>query len=212
MTALSALHTVRTRIGLDEDCFRDLCQQITGKRSTRAMNDNERLAVRDRMLADYPAAAAPRKSKKHLSGPYAKKLQALWISGWNLGLVKNRNDEALIAFVKRQTGIQSMNWLRDPADADKAVEALKKWLERAGVVWNIEKRRPDWMKVPGYRIAIAQSDILQKHPSSTSPISKAVRKTVGNKSPEQMTARDWIKVMNALGEEIRANAKQAKAG
>jgi len=211
MTALSALHTVRTRIGLDEDCFRDLCMRITGKRSTRAMNDNERYAVRDRMLADYPAAARPRKSKNRLSGPYAKKLQALWISGWNLGLVKNRNDEALIAFVKRQTGIQSMNWLRDPNDADKAVEALKKWLERAGVDWTVDSLLPKWTKIPGYKIAMAQVKILEHRPGSTLLTDIALNCT-GKKSAKEMTARDWIKVMNELGERIRAQAKVTKAG
>jgi len=211
MTALSALHTVRTRIGLDEDCFRDLCYQITGKRSTRAMNDNERYAVRDRMLADYPAAARPAKSKKRLSGPYAKKLQALWISGWNLGLVKNRNDEALIAFVKRQTGIQSMNWLRDPADADKAVEALKKWLERAGVDWTVDKLTPAYARAPGFKIAIAQSFLLNPERPSDAFVG-IMHELFPNPLIVKMRAPDWIKVMNALGEDIRAKAKVAKAG
>ena len=211
MTALSALHTVRTRIGLDDDCFRDLCEQLTGKRSTRAMNDNERYAVRDRMLADYPAAARPPKSKKHLSGSYAKKLQALWISGWNLGLVKNRNDEALIAFVKRQTGIQSMTWLRDPEDADKAVEALKKWLERAGVDWTVDKLTPAHARAPGFKIAIAQSFLLNPERPSDALVG-IMHELFPNPAIVKMRPADWIKVMNALGEEIRVKAKLAKAG
>jgi len=205
MTALSALHTVRTRIGIDEDCFRDLCETITGKRSTRAMNDNERYAVRDRMLADYPAAARPRKA---LSGPYAKKLQALWISGWNLGLITDRKDAALIAFVKRQTGIQSTSWLRDPKDADKAVEALKKWLERAGVDWSVIKGYPAHTRQPGYKIAWAQCYMLA--PSDPrARFFQTLQEEVGDLMMSKMRPADWIKVMNALGEQVRAKKKAA---
>ncbi len=44
-----------------------------------------------------------RQPSKALSGKYAKKLQALWIAGYNLGVFRDRRDSALLAFVKRQT-------------------------------------------------------------------------------------------------------------
>lgn len=209
MTALSALHTVKTRIGLDDECFRDLCEQITGKRSTRAMNDNERNAVRDRMLTDYPAARNSNK-RKSLTGPYAKKLQALWIAGWNLGLVKNRKDTALVAFVKRQTGIQSTSWLRDHKDANKAVEALKIWLERAGVVWTVDSITPDYAREPGFKIAIAQSRLLDRE-FPLAVMVEAISELFPQKNNSDLTSAQWIKVMNLLGELVRSKQNLKKS-
>lgn len=210
MTALSALHTVRSRIGLDDECFRDCCEQITGKRSTREMSDAERNAVRAKLVSDYPNATKRPKATNRLTGPYTKKLQALWISGWNLGLVKNRSDDALIAFVKRQTGIQSMSWLRDPQDAEKAVEALKKWLERAGVDWSVDRLMADWEKMPGYKISFAQCKILNEHYSDAMNLqADLVCKFFPNKTWDQVTPIDWIKIMNHLGSQVRELKKPA---
>ncbi len=86
----------------------------------------------------------------------------MWIGAWNLGLVRNRDDKALIAFVERQTGIQHLNWLRDAADAAKAVEALKKWMERdGGVDWSEHRFQAPVEKQPGFKIARAQFRKLQ---------------------------------------------------
>jgi hypothetical protein len=41
----------------------------------------------------------------------------------------------MIAFVKRQTGLDHTRFLTDAADAARAIEALKAMCARAGVVW-----------------------------------------------------------------------------
>ncbi|CAA0129002.1 Uncharacterised protein [Starkeya nomas] len=49
----------------------------------------------------------------------------------------DRRDTALVAFVERQTGIPTLNWVRDAEDANKAIEALKDWINRiTPVTWN----------------------------------------------------------------------------
>ena len=74
--------------------------------------------------------------KSRLSGPYAGKLQALWLSAYNLGIVRNRDDKALIAFVDRQTGIAHVKWVREAHHASKAIEGLKAWIAReAPIAW-----------------------------------------------------------------------------
>ncbi|NJL09057.1 MAG: DUF1018 domain-containing protein [Methylacidiphilales bacterium] len=69
-----------------------------------------------------------------IDGPYGPKLRALWISAWNLGVVRDRTDAAMLAFVERQTRIQRTRFLRAAADARKAVEGLKAWISREGGV------------------------------------------------------------------------------
>lgn len=134
MSTMSSIYGLRKELGLDDDTARDLYQREVGKRSLRVMTEAEQGQVLDALRR--ARKLAPAGGTKAMTGPYAKKLQALWISGWNLGLVRNRNDEALLAFVEKQTGISHVRFLRDAADARKAVEALKKWLERAGVDWS----------------------------------------------------------------------------
>src|SRR3546814_1167239 len=59
-----------------------------------------------------------------LTGPFAPKMVALWLSAWNLGVAHNRHEHALIAFVERQTGIAHVNWVRDQRDGAAAVEEI----------------------------------------------------------------------------------------
>ena len=76
-------------------------------------------------------------------GPATRKLRALWISAFHLGLVRDSSDGALAAWLRRQTG-------RDAGHADaglspdgltpdgiaRAIQPLEAWLARAaGVDW-----------------------------------------------------------------------------
>lgn len=138
---IAAIHALKSRAGLDDDGYRDVLQQVAGVPSTKALSHGQAGAVIDRLkgLAGQamgrergPAA----KGAMDLSGPYAPICRALWISAWNLGLVEHREDVALVAFVRRQTRLEHLNWLRSPELAAKVIEALKAWMARdAGVRW-----------------------------------------------------------------------------
>ena len=128
--AIRTIQAMKSELGLEEDDYRAMLVRVTGVNSLRAMDGGQLGQVIDDMRAKGGG------SKKRLGGPYGGKLQALWLSGWNLGLVRNPSNEALLAFVKGQTGIDHTRFLRNAGDARKAVEALKKWLERGGVDWS----------------------------------------------------------------------------
>lgn len=147
---IGAIHALKSRAGLDDDSYRDLLAGVTGKRSAKDLSAAEAGRVIDRLKAvSAPAESgvspkrrrgAPRaRGALALSGPYAGVCRALWISAWHLGIVRDRTDRAMVAFVRRQTGIDHINWMRDPADGHKVVEALKGWIAReAGVEWPTE--------------------------------------------------------------------------
>jgi hypothetical protein len=101
---------------------------VTGQRSLRAMKGPQLAAVNEEMIR---LGFKPSKAKGgKLSGTYGPKMRALWIAAWNLGVVRNSRDEALIAWVYRQTQIEHVNWVRFPEDANKAIDALKLWMRR----------------------------------------------------------------------------------
>lgn len=207
MSALAAIHVARKQLGLDEDTYRAVLVRVTGKASAAAMSEAERQSVVQELRRHGFKPA-----RKGLEGPYAKKLQALWIAGWNLGLVRDRSDAAMLAFVARQTGIEHTRFLRDAADARKAVEALKGWIARdGGVDWKESKYRQAWMETPGFRIAWAQYRILV--PGATiigngRAFRREIERILGTREFDlgQLPQEQWQAVMNGLGERVRKAA------
>ncbi len=201
MTAHAAIHVALKQLGIADDDKRDFYHRQTGKRSLTEMTPAEHEAVLGelRRLGFRPA-------KKGLEGPFAKKLQALWTSGWNLGVVHDRTDAAMISFVKRQTGIEHTRFLLDAEDAARAVDALKAWLAReAGVDWHVGKHMAAWERMPGYRVAAAQWAILAKAGLAEASFSafKAFVEDHAFNPLAQMTSREWAGVTKTLSVRVR---------
>ena len=68
-------------------------------------------------------------------GPAARKLRALWLSAYHLGLIHDRSDDALGAWLRRLAHLDGDAGTA-PASLDRPIQALKAWLARAaGVDW-----------------------------------------------------------------------------
>lgn len=199
-----AIHVAKRDLGLDDDTYRAKLVNITGVASTKEMTE----AQRQKVLAVFrsegfkPRAERRPDGRLKLSGRFAGKLQALWIAGWNLGIFKNRDDAALEAFVKRQTGLDAVRFCRDAADARKAIEALKAILAReGGVDWTpISEYAPLYRDADGYRISRAQCKILGDDLREFEGAAYGV-----STLPDQH--QRWIDIMNGYGERVRAAKK-----
>ncbi|MFC3074668.1 regulatory protein GemA [Shinella pollutisoli] len=214
-TAIRAIHTGFRQLGITEDDDkRSLYVRVTGEPRLSLMKP----AQQDAVLAElrrlgFASADARPAGRRQLTGKYAKKLQALWIAGWNLGVIHDRDDRAMLGFVKDQTGVDDTRFLHDPADGRAAVEGLKAWLKReAGVRFGTTCGQ-EWLAADGAKIAWAQWRIL--HPGVDLILRRGFDEVVysilgvrrawlGDLKP-----KDWQAVMNALGEEVRA-AKKGK--
>ncbi|NDW04051.1 gp16 family protein [Jiella pacifica] len=205
MTALAMMHVAKRDLGLDDDTYRAVLLRVTGKRSSKDMSESEQRAVLDEFRrqgfkpALRQAQGEGRGKTKPLSGPYAKKAQALWIALWNLGAVEDKRDSALLAFVCRQTGIERTEWVLDAKHGRAVIEALKGWCAREGVDWSDGGRH-------GFQIALAQWSQLQLIDRSATrgfwvEIASILKRSVVVDKP---TDAEWITVMNALGKRIRA--------
>ena len=204
-----AIQVAKKKLGLDEDTYRAKLKNVTGKTSTKDMTDEERQKVLTvfRNEGFKPAPSAPRPNgRAKITGRFAGKLQALWIACYNLGIVANRDDAALLAFVKRQTGIDHVRFLKFSDDAQKAIEALKAWMAReGGVVWTNIDALADYDRADGYKIAWAQWRKLYRPSTSSSAFRAAVLELTGV-PVDRCTPNNWIAVMNELGRRIRAKA------
>lgn len=101
MSALAAIHIKRRQLGLEDEDWRDIVERVTGQRSTKGLNPKQTVALLEE-LDRLSGGRAPR-ARRMLSGPFVPKLQALWISAWNLGLVGSKDDQQLVAFVRPVT-------------------------------------------------------------------------------------------------------------
>jgi phage gp16-like protein len=206
--SIAAIHVAKKQLGLDEDTYRAKLANITGKTSAKDMTEDQRQAVLVvfRNEGFVPAANAKGATgRTKLAGKYAKKLQALWIAGWNLGIIHDRDDKALTAFVEGRTGIQSVRWLHHHDDADRAIGALKAWLARdGGVIWSHDDLAPHFKRAYGYKIARAQFRIMLPGVPENDLwfiVSEITNKIDGTR---EISDREWILVMNDFGERIRA--------
>lgn len=213
-STVAAIHAGFRQLGItDDDDKRALYARVTGQSRLSLMKPVHQDAVLAelRRLGFAKVERRPN-GKQRLTGKYAKKLQALWIAAWNLGLVENRDDAALVAFVKRQTGLDQVRFLHHAEDARKVIEALKDWMEReANVYWPAPgKKMPAYLGRYGYKIAWAQwrllypgADRISRKGFDTFVVS--VTGTTGIWS--EISDEEWKAVMNALGPRVRASRK-----
>ncbi|MBW8320632.1 MAG: regulatory protein GemA [Arenimonas sp.] len=210
-SSIAAIHVAKKQLGLDDDTYRAKLAKITGKSSVKDMSEAERQKVLTVFRNDgfRPADAKPAGGK--MSGPFARKLQALWIAGYNLGVVSDRRDAALIAFVKRQTGLDAVRFLHHADDARAAIDGLKGWLRREAGVSFGNLNGQDWLAADGAKIAWAQWKILNPGVDliNRKGFDTEVFRLIDHPNYwlSALTSRQWQVVMNALGERVRTAKK-----
>ena len=212
-STIGAIHVGFKQLGIvEEDDKRGIYRRVTGKDRLTLMKPAEQDAVLTE-LRRLGFTAIPRRAdgRHQLTGKFAKKLQALWIGAWNLGLVENRDDAALIAFVKRQTGLDQVRFLHHADDARAVVEALKSWMQREARVMFGNLNGQDWLAADGAKIAWAQWRILKPGADliARKGFDQAVFAILGQPASmlQDVTPKDWQTVMNELGRRIRAAGK-----
>ena len=130
---IRAIQSLRRKIvGFEEAHYRS-CLATFGVVSSKELSvgDAGRFIEELKRLAGQGARVGQRAPAKRADAPL---LQALWISLYELGAVRSRDDAALIALVERMTKKQHPRFLT-PAETNRCVEALKQWAEREGVSW-----------------------------------------------------------------------------
>lgn len=213
MSSVKAIYAGTAALGMrEEDERRAFYMRVTGKTRLREMTPQDKEALVSELRRQ---GFKPKVGKVRLDGPYAAKLQALWISAWNLGLTRTRDDAALLAFVKRQTGIDRVQFLREADKATKVVEGLKAWLARdGGVIWDPPKPVPVWLREPAAKVALAQHARLHPDPGGNLHdgfVAAVLPVVTPKRALEDLGAADWRAVVTHFGVLIRA-AKARKGG
>ncbi|HEY9212082.1 MAG TPA: regulatory protein GemA [Ancylobacter sp.] len=214
---IKRIHTLKGKVGLADGDYRDLLQRLTGKRSSKDLS----FADAARIISHLQKAAGDAPSGGgQLAGKYAGILRALWLDGWQLGVVRSSTDAALIAFVQRQTGVSHTRFLTEAEDARPAIEGLKKWLAReAGVEWPTGRGDVEGAK---RAVALAQFERLvaigawppfgsQARPGHRDLAAYAYRHRIGVNALEHYGEREWDWLITRLGVWLRGALKARAA-
>lgn len=209
MSLVGRIHAAAKLAGLDEETRRAKFNNIVGKSSTKGMSDDELRRVLSVFESEgyawrKPARVDRRTKKLPFDGKYVPKMRAMWIALYNLGVVGDRSDEAIKAFAlgRQVKDLSDVRFIHHHKDGDSVIGGMKAMLIRAGVDFADRKPCPDYILAHGYKIAIAQWAKLC--PSAPRDFWGVVTDLVGQAATyRDMTDKEWIVVMNALGARIR---------
>ncbi|WP_421290927.1 gp16 family protein [Aeromonas taiwanensis] len=174
----------RRSLGLDEETYRALLAQQSGKRSAAALSIQEL----DKVLQAMKGAGFKPTVKRGVKGGKQKRLspvsgtpvrtaeigviRAIWITMAKHGLLRDGSETALNHYVERQTvrinngvGVAEVAWLSE-ALAYPVLESLKHWHKRAMVeALRAAKRRVPVGRggaVAGYPVVLAAFEQMQE--------------------------------------------------
>lgn len=122
---IAAVHAAVRKLKLDEDTRRDVYRRVTQKESLTDMN----LAQIGQVLDELNVEA--RGLHQEYRTAWARKARALWITAYWCGIIDDQRNEAMDAFITRQTGIQKRQWITGDK-GHSVIEALKAMLSRHG--------------------------------------------------------------------------------
>ena len=127
---LAKIHVAKNQLNLDDDQYRDVLRRVTGKDSAAQCRYSQLVDL----INEFKALGWKTPKKKAFRcapSDGIKKIYALWGELQTAGAVQSTDKTALDAFVKKYTGIDSVQWL-PPEQSQKIIEILKQWVKRIG--------------------------------------------------------------------------------
>ncbi|WP_197062196.1 MULTISPECIES: gp16 family protein [unclassified Serratia (in: enterobacteria)] len=130
---IQLIHIASSELKLDKDTYSQMLLTLTGKTSTRDMDVPQLTKVLKSLKGKgFKVRPAKKARAQHPldDSPQSKKIRALWLEMADQGIVRDSSEQALARWIKRETGVDSLQWL-EPEQASSAIEKLKQWQHRA---------------------------------------------------------------------------------
>ena len=131
---IKLIHVGKTKLGLDDELYRDILSSTTGKTSSKELNIAQLEAVLDRMKQlGFVVDSKPKSEVKNLaSDPQSKLIRHLWLQLHAAGQVRNKDEKALAKFVENKVGVSALQFLSSH-NADMIITHLRQWCKRCGI-------------------------------------------------------------------------------
>jgi phage gp16-like protein len=133
---LAAIHIAKKQLGWDDGMYRDILWTVCRVKSSGELDFTGRKRFLEHLrqcgFTNDRTQRQPgrRRAVAHELTPVQRKMFSLWQELADAKLVEDRRMSALVAFAKRQTGVEHLEWLQ-PKQEDLVIESLKRWLGRA---------------------------------------------------------------------------------
>jgi hypothetical protein len=130
---IKLLHVARRDLQIDEDTWRAMLLEQTGKRSSKDLTPQQLERVLGHLKTRgfkvrKPVDAKPRPERRPLdTAADSKKARTVWLLLAEIGAVRDPSEVALNAYVRRQAGVDDLRWVTDMLPI---IEGLKAWAAR----------------------------------------------------------------------------------
>lgn len=134
---IKLIHIAKTQLHMGDDEYRLLLANLSGgKTSSKQLSLAQLNAVMKQMKSmGFVVMVKQDTTPKSIYDAHddikgqVKLIRHLWLTLYDLGVVKNNSEMALAKYVKRITGTDHYNWL-SCKQASHVIETLKKWHDR----------------------------------------------------------------------------------
>ncbi len=131
---IQLIHIGKTQLGLDDDLYREILENYTGKTSSKLLNIAQLETVLDRMKQlGFQVESKDKTGVKNLANDAQSKLiRHLWLQLYEAGQVRNNSEKALAKFVENKVGVSALQFL-STKNADMIITHLRQWCKRCGI-------------------------------------------------------------------------------
>lgn len=129
---IAKVKIAQKQLGISDDDYRAMLAERYGVDSSTRLKGAQlgNLIQHMERLGFKPRPSAKSKARKLADDCQSRMIRGIWIELHQLGVVRNADEMALAAYVKRQTGVERLEWLT-MAQASNVIESLKAWRERS---------------------------------------------------------------------------------
>lgn len=128
---ISVIKMAQGKLGITDDDYRTMLQERFKAKSCKELTFNqagaliEELQSKGFVLVGARRAVPLQESSRTGNEPQDLKIRAMWLSLYDCGIVRDPSTTAMLAFVKRQTGLDALPWCSVP-EKQMVIESLKK--------------------------------------------------------------------------------------
>lgn len=208
---LAKIHVARKQLQLDEDDYRQILLDETGRSSSGDCTEAELERALKRFEAlgfkPLPKAGASSPAHRPAQHPVARKARALWISLYHLGAVRSPDEKALESFAKRQLGCERLVWANQ-SQGYRLIEALKAMAARHG--WDQVDANGNAWSVPKLKERLCEAIVVRLKAAGEIPedwtLDIAAFRLCGIELGKggPVTAEGYDDLAHALGKKLRA--------
>ncbi len=133
LNLIKLIHVAKTKLGLDDEVYRDILKSTTGKDSSKLLTPAQLEAVLDRLKQLGFTVESNKTGVKNLaSDAQSKLIRHLWLQLYAAGQVKNGSEKALAKFIENRVKVSALQFLSTES-ADMVINHLRQWCKRCNI-------------------------------------------------------------------------------